>query len=77
MNKCRNRDRCKVEGCDMRHHTLVHDVDVKFIERGRAKQEQQTMLDSARSSVNFLQHSHQSEAASNQVDELRQQFLRS
>ena len=39
LNKCRNKDRCTVEGCDMRHQTLVHDVDLKFIERRRAKQE--------------------------------------
>ena len=38
LNKCRNKHRCTVEGCDMRHHTLVHDVDLKFIERRRAKQ---------------------------------------
>ena len=71
LNNCRNRDRCKVKGCDMRHHTLIHDVDLKFIERGRAKQEPQRMIDSARSSVNTLQHSQQIEAAPNQVEELR------
>ena len=65
LNKCRNKCRCTVEGCDMRHHTLVDDVDLKFIERRRAKQEPQRMVDSARSSVNTLQHSQQSEATSN------------
>ena len=73
LNKCRNKHRCTVEGCDMRHHTLVDDVDLKFIERRRAKQELQRMVDSARSSVNTLQHSQQSEATSNQVEELCQQ----
>ena len=61
----------------MRHHTLVLDVDLKFIERRRAKQEPQRMVDSARSSVNTLQNSQQSEAASNQVEELRQQYSHS
>ena len=73
LNKCRNKHRCTVEGCDMRHHTLVDDVDLKFIERRRGKQEPQRMVDSARSSVNTLQHSQQSEATSNQVEELCQQ----
>ena len=73
LNKCRNKHRCTVEGCDMRNHTLVDDVDLKFIERRRAIQEPQRMVDSARSSVNTLQHSQQIEATSNQVEELCQQ----
>ena len=39
MSRCRSRNRCKVENCDMRHHTLVHEVDLKFIEREKAKRE--------------------------------------
>ena len=35
------------------------------------------MVDSARSSVNTLQHSQHSEAASNQVEELRQRYSHS
>ena len=35
------------------------------------------MVESARSSVNTLQHSQQSEAASNQVEELRPQYSHS
>ena len=37
--KCRSKNRCKVENCDMRHHTLVHEVDLKFIKRAKAKRE--------------------------------------
>ena len=33
LSKCRRRNRCEVENCDKRHHTLVHEVDLKFIER--------------------------------------------
>ena len=39
LGKCRSKNRCKVENCDMRHHTLVHEVDLKFIERAKAKSE--------------------------------------
>ena len=39
LSKCRSKNRCKVENCDMRHHTLVHEVDLKFIERAKAKRE--------------------------------------
>lgn len=52
-------------------------VDLKYIERGRAQQEAQRMLDSARRSVNTLLHSHQSEAASNHVEQLCQQYSHS
>ena len=34
-SKCRSKNRCKVESCDMRHHTLVHEVDLKFIGQKR------------------------------------------
>ena len=39
VSKCHSRNRCKVENCDMRHHTLVHEVDWKFIEWAKAKRE--------------------------------------
>ena len=39
LRKCRSKNRCKVENCDMRHHTLVHEVDLRFIERAKAKRE--------------------------------------
>ena len=39
LSKCRSKNRCKVESCDMRHHTLVHEVDLKLIERAKAKRE--------------------------------------
>ena len=39
LSKCRSKNRCRVENCDMRHHTLVHEVDLKFIERAKAKRE--------------------------------------
>ena len=39
LSKCRSRNRCNVENCDMRHHTLVHEVDLKFIEPAKAKRE--------------------------------------
>ena len=48
LGKCRSRDRCKVEGCAMRHHTLLHEVDLKIMERRRAnknQQERQTVRD--------------------------------
>ena len=37
LNKCNARNRCKVEGCAMRHHTLVHEVDLNTIEQSRAR----------------------------------------
>ena len=37
LNKCNAKNRCKVEGCSMRHHTLVHEVDLNIIERSRAR----------------------------------------
>ena len=39
LRKCRSKNRCKVENCDMRHNTLVHEVDLRFIERAKAKRE--------------------------------------
>ena len=45
LSKCRSRNRCKVENCDMRHHTLVHEVDWKFIERAKAKRELERVPD--------------------------------
>ncbi|XP_068686750.1 uncharacterized protein [Montipora foliosa] len=39
LRKCRSKNRCKVENCDMRHHTLVHEVDLRFIERAKTKRE--------------------------------------
>lgn len=37
LNKCVTRNKCKVEGCDIRHHALVREVDLKIIERARAR----------------------------------------
>ena len=51
LSKCHSRDRCNVEGCAMRHHTLLHEADLKIMERRKAKQESARMSDSARSSV--------------------------
>ena len=31
LNKCNAKSRCKVDGCDMRHHTLVHKVDLNLL----------------------------------------------
>ena len=45
LSKCRSRNRCKVQNCDMRHHTLVHEVDLKFIERAKAKRELERVPD--------------------------------
>ena len=39
LSECCSRNRCKFESCDMRHHTLVHEVDLKFIERAKVKRE--------------------------------------
>jgi len=39
LSKCHSKNRCRVENCDMRYHTLVHEVDLKFIERTKAKRE--------------------------------------
>ena len=49
LSKCHGRNRCKVEGCAMHHHTRFHDVDLKIMERRRGKQESARMSDSARS----------------------------
>ena len=45
LSKCRRRNRCKVENCDKRHHTLVYEVDLKFIEREKAKRESERVPD--------------------------------
>ena len=37
LNKCSAKNRCKIEGCSMRHYTLFHEVDVNVIERSRAR----------------------------------------
>ncbi|XP_068692724.1 uncharacterized protein [Montipora foliosa] len=39
LRKCRSKNRCKVENCDMRHHIFVHEVDLRFIELAKAKRE--------------------------------------
>ena len=39
QSKFRSKNRCKVENRDMRHHTLVHEVYLKFIKRAKAKRE--------------------------------------
>ena len=71
LRKCRSRDRCKVEGCAMRHHTLLHEVDLKIMERRKAKQESGRMSDSARSSVSTPQDS---EVTLSQMQEVHQQY---
>ena len=48
LSKCHSRNRCKVENCDRRHHTLLHEVDLKLIERARVKHELQTLPDGER-----------------------------
>ena len=45
LSKCRRRNRCEVENCDKRHHTLVHEVDLKFTEREKAKRESERVPD--------------------------------
>ena len=37
LNKCNAKNRCKSEGCAMRHHTLFHEVDLNIIEQARAR----------------------------------------
>ena len=69
LSKCRSRDRCKVEGGAMRHHTLLHEVDLKIMERRGAKQESARMSDSAKSSV-----TQDSEVTSSQMQEVHQQY---
>ena len=55
----------------MRHHTLLHEVDLKIMERRRAKQESARMSDSARSSVTTPQDS---EVTSSHMQEVHQQY---
>jgi len=45
LSQCRSRNRCTVENCGMRHHTLVHEVDLKFIERARVKHQQERIAE--------------------------------
>ena len=45
LSKCHRRNRCKVENCDKRHHTLLHEVDLKFIKREKAKRESERVPD--------------------------------
>ena len=51
----------------MRHHTLLHEVDLKIMERRRAKHESARMSDSAKSSVTTPQDS---EVTSSQMQEV-------
>ena len=71
LSKCRSKDRCKIEGCAMRHHTLLHEVDLKIMERRRAKQESARMSDSARSSVTTPQDSG---VSTSQMQEVHPQY---
>ena len=45
LSQCRSRNRCKIENCGMRHHTLLHEVDLKFIERARAKHQRERVAE--------------------------------
>ena len=40
MSRCEVKVKCRVESCGMRHHTLVHEVDKRFIERAKAKKQE-------------------------------------
>lgn len=51
LSKCRSRNRCKVENCDMRYYIFVYEVDLKFIERVKAKRELERVLEVERDSV--------------------------
>ncbi|XP_068759873.1 uncharacterized protein [Montipora capricornis] len=51
LRKCRSKNRCKVENCDMCHHTLVHEVDLRFIERAKAKRESEQVPEVERNPV--------------------------
>ena len=42
LNKCNARNRFKVEACSMRHHTLIHEVDLNIIEQSRARKAEKT-----------------------------------
>ena len=44
LNKCNAKNRSKVEGCSMHHHTLVHEVDLNIIERPRARKAEKLAL---------------------------------
>lgn len=39
VSKCYRKNRCNVRNCDMHHHTLVHEIYLKFIEHAKAKRE--------------------------------------
>ena len=39
LNKGNDKKACKVEGCAMRHHNLVHEVDLNIIEGSRARKQ--------------------------------------
>ena len=52
LSQSRSRTRCTIENCGMRHHSLVHEVDLKFIylfiylfERARAKHQQKRVAE--------------------------------
>ena len=72
LSKCCSRDRFKVDGCAMRHHTLLHEVDLKIMERRRAKQESARMSDSAGSLVTTPQDSG---VTSSQMQEVHQRYI--
>ena len=45
LSKCRSRNRCTNENCGMRHQNLVHEVDLKFIERARVRHQQENVAE--------------------------------
>ena len=52
-DKCRRKNRFKVENCDMRHHTLVHEVHLKFIEGAKAKRKSEQVPEVQRDPAPF------------------------
>lgn len=41
LSQCQIKSKCQVENCRMRYHTTVHEVDKRFIERAKAKKQEQ------------------------------------
>ena len=46
LSQCQVNAKCQVEGCGMRHHTSVHEVDKRFIERSKTKKRERERVPS-------------------------------
>ena len=77
LSQSRSRNRCTIENCGMRHHSLVHEVDLKFIERARAKHQQKRVAETEGDQVPSPPPPHQEGANSRQNQAVCEQYYHS